>query len=83
MTVTQGGTRTRGLANGLPCLTNWSTESLGNSVAEFEYLRLSCQGSSRSGYQAGMFNGGGGGGGAASMKCKVQAQFFNMLTVRP
>ena len=31
--------------------TNWATESPGNSVAEFEYLRLSCQGSSRSGYQ--------------------------------
>ena len=32
-------------------LANWASESLGNSVAEFEHLRLSCQGSSRSGYQ--------------------------------
>ena len=31
-------------------LTNWATESPGNSVTEFEYLRLSCLGSSRSGY---------------------------------
>ena len=27
-------------------LTNWTNKSLGNSVTEFEYLRLSCQGSS-------------------------------------
>ena len=32
-------------------LANWASESLGNSVAEFEHLRLSCQGSSRSRYQ--------------------------------
>ena len=38
-------------------LTNWATESIGNSVAKFEYLRLSCQRSSQSGYQAGMFDG--------------------------
>ena len=47
-TVTQGGTWTRDLANGLLWSNHWTTESLGNSVAEFEYLiRLSCQGSSR------------------------------------
>ena len=39
-------------------LTNWAIESLGNSVAEFKYLWLSCQGSSWSRYQAGMFDGG-------------------------
>ena len=38
-------------------LTNWVTDSPSNSVAEFEYLSLSCQGSSRSGYQAGMLDG--------------------------
>ena len=32
-------------------------------MVEFEYLRLRCQGSSRSRYQAGMFGGEGGGGG--------------------
>ena len=48
-------------------LTNWATESLGNSVAEFKYLRLSCQGSSQSGYQPGMFDGEG----AASAKCEA------------
>ena len=48
----------------------------------FEYLRLNCQGYSRSEYQAGML----GGEGAASMKHKAQghAQFLNVLqmTVR-
>ena len=53
-------------------LTNWATESPGNSVAEFEYLRLSCQGSSRSRYQAGMSDGEG----MASAKCEAQAQIF-------
>ena len=38
-------------------LTNWATESLGYSVTEFKYLRLSCQGSSWSRYQGGMFDG--------------------------
>ena len=57
MTVTRKGTRTRDLASGLPCSTNRATESLGNSVAELDYLRLSCQVSSQSGYQAGVFDG--------------------------
>ena len=50
-------------------LTNWATESLelDNSVVEFEHLRLSCQGSSRSEHQAGMFDGEG----AASAKREV------------
>ena len=52
MAVTQGGTWTRDLANGLPGSNQLSYRV--NSVAEFEYLRLSCQGSSQSGYQAGM-----------------------------
>ena len=36
----------------------FATKSLGNSVAKFKYLSPSCQGSSRSRYQAGMFDGG-------------------------
>ena len=68
MTVTQGGTQTHDLANGLPC-SNRVTESPSNSVGEFKYLSLSCQGSSRSGYQAGMFDGEG----VANAKCEVQA----------
>ena len=45
----------------------------------FEYLRLNCQGYSRSEYQAGML----GGEGAASMKHKAQghAQFLNVLQI--
>ena len=43
--------------------TDFATESLGNSVAEFKYLRLSCRGPSRSRCQAGMFDGEGVGGG--------------------
>ena len=38
-------------------LTNWATESLGNLAAEFEYLRLTHEGSSWSRYQAGMSDG--------------------------
>ena len=46
--VTQGGTQTNNLANGLPCSNQLSyTESPSNSVAEFVYLRMSCQGSRR------------------------------------
>ena len=67
MTVTQGGTRTCNLGNGLLCS---SQLSYSNSVAEFEYLRLDCQGYSRSRYQAGMFNGEG----AANVKYETQAQ---------
>ena len=76
-TVTQGGTRTHDLAlpNGLPCFNHWVTESLGNSVAEFEYLRLSCQVSSWSRYQAGMADGEG----VASAKHEAQAQILDML----
>ena len=54
-------------------LANWTNESFSNSVAEFECLRLSCQGSSGSGHQAGMFDEGRGEG-RVSAKCKVQAQ---------
>ena len=56
-------------------LANWATESFGNFVGEFEYLSLSCQGSSQSKYQADMFSGEG----TVSAKCKVQAQLLNML----
>ena len=56
-------------------LTNWATESFGNSVGEFEYLSLSCQRSSQSKYQADMFSGEG----TVSTKCEVQAQLLNML----
>ena len=56
-------------------LTNWATESLGNSVAEFRFLRLSCQGSSWSRYQAGIFDREG----VASTKREAQAQNLNML----
>ena len=56
-------------------LTNWATKSPGNSVTEFEYLKLSYQGSSQSGYQTGMFNGEG----VVGVKRKAQAQIFNML----
>ena len=56
-------------------LTNWATESLSNSVAELEYLRMSCQGSSRDRYQAGMSDGEG----VASMKREAQAQILDML----
>ena len=60
MTVTQEGTRTHDLTNGLPFSNQLSYKLHGNSVAEFEYIiRLSCQGSSRSGYQAGMSDGDG------------------------
>ena len=55
--MTQGKTPTCNLVNGRPAQTNWAKESLGNSVDEFEYLRLSCKGSSQSGYQAGKFDG--------------------------
>ena len=51
-------------------------------MVEFEYLRLSCQGSSRSGYQAGMSDRVG----VASAKREAQAQIFRHapdLTVRP
>ena len=58
-------------------LTNWATESPGNSVAEFEYLRLSWQGSSRSRYQAGMPHGEG----VASVKHKAEAQILDMLQI--
>ena len=37
--------------------TTWATESLSNSVAEFEYLRLNSKGSSWSGYKSGMSDG--------------------------
>ena len=57
MTVTQGGTRTRNLANGLLCSNQLSYRVTRNSVAEFEYLRLSYKGSSWSRYQAGTFDG--------------------------
>ena len=40
MTVTQGGTWTHDLANDLPALTNWATESPGNSVAEVVQLQF-------------------------------------------
>ena len=45
----------------------------------FQYLRLNCQGYSRSEYQTGMF----GGEGAASMKHEAQghAQFLNVLQI--
>ena len=43
------------------------TRSLSKSVDEFKYLRLTCKGSSRNGYQAGMFDGEG----AVSVKCEV------------
>ena len=52
--MTQWGTQTHDLANGLLC--SRATKSFGNSVAEFEYIRQSCQGSSLSRYQAGMFD---------------------------
>ena len=65
VTVTQRGTRTHNLANGLPC-SNRATESPGNSMAEFQYLRLSCQGFR---YQAGMSNGGG----MVTAKCKAHS----------
>ena len=39
-------------------LTNSASESLGNSVAKFEYLRLSCQGSSQNRYKDSMSDGG-------------------------
>ena len=47
-----------------------TTESLGNSVAEFKYLRLSCQESSWSRYQAGMFDGESKGGGGREKREK-------------
>ena len=56
--------------------TNWATKSFGNSVAEFEYLRLSCQGSSRSWHQAGMFDREG----VTSVKREVQAQLVTCST---
>ena len=56
-------------------LTNRVTESPSNSVTEFEYLRLSCQESSRSRYQAGMSDGEG----VASTKREAQAQILDML----
>ena len=43
------------------------TRSLGKSVDEFKYLRLTCKGSSRNGYQAVMFDGEG----AVSVKREV------------
>ena len=46
-------------------------------MAEFEYLRLSCKGSSQSGYQAGMFDGEG----VASVKREAQAQILDMLQI--
>ena len=73
--MTQGGTWTRDLANGLPHCSQLSYQVTQQLLAEFEYLWLSCQGSSQSGYQAGMFNGKG----AASAKCEPQAQLLNML----
>ena len=59
-------------------VTNWATELLGISVAEFEYLRLSCQGSIRSEYQAGMSNEEG----MASAKHEAQAPLLDMLQTR-
>ena len=57
-------------------LTNWATKSFGNSVAKFECLRLSCQGSGQSGYQAGTFDGED----VTSAKLKVHMlRFLNML----
>ena len=47
----------------------------GNSVTEFDYLRLSCQGFSSTGYQAGMSDGEG----VASAKREAQAQILDML----
>ena len=59
-------------------LTNWTTESFDNSVAEFEYLSMSCQWLIQlKWYQAGMFDG--------ELKCvmsvkqEAQAQVLNML----
>ena len=63
--MTQRGTRTHNLANGLPC-SNRTTESPGNSMAEFQYLRLSCQGFR---YQAGMSNGEG----MVTAKCEAHS----------
>ena len=56
-------------------LTNRATKSPDNSVARFEYLRLSCNGSSQSRYKAGVLDGEG----VVSAKCKAQAQILNML----
>ena len=53
MTKIQGGNQTCDLVNDLPYSNQLSCKSFGNSVDEFEYLRLSCQGSS----QASMFGG--------------------------
>ena len=47
----------------------------GYSVAEFDYLRLSCQGFSPTGYQAGMSDGES----VASTKREAQAQILDML----
>ena len=59
-------------------LTNWATELLGISVAEFEYLRLSCQRSIWSEYQAGMSDEEG----VASAKHEAQALLLDMLQTR-
>ena len=50
MAMTPWGTRTHDLANGCHVPANWAVKSFSNSVAEFKYLGLSCQGSSRSRY---------------------------------
>ena len=62
LTVTQGGTQTHDLTNGLPCssqLSYWVTRQLsGWIIFKYLHVRLSCQGSTQSGYQAGMSDGG-------------------------
>ena len=68
-------TRNRDLGNALPCSNQLSYQVIRQLSGWVQVLRSSCQGSSRSGYQAGMFDGEG----VACTKCEAQVQILNLL----